>query len=371
VDAKELKQSKYRNAQMVTLLYSVVFVGIIFYGYKNLLGDLGVFLGSFVSIILAVFAWAIARFIGNDAGGIRGNIPAFGLLLIISAVGIFNSLMLNLEGKRIFAQRIENAVVSFNNLEVAALAEQKSQGISEKIKEVETIKAALMSEIQSPSNCGRGKFAEDITVRLTRLLVNLKIPSGRVNCKDPENVRQYVDAYTQIIDTTMMNAEWNSPVLDSIIRSARDGRQKLACLSNGCPSIFKGSFGGDSNLANYQALLQDVSVNGNSSIQDLMRVVTPKLEELDGEYTRNVELMGKEAKRPFDLKSTLELDELRSIGELGQIANLIISRINRITTYIYLLLSFSFDWLMVYFFANVMKNNPKIRPVQLVTDSGW
>jgi hypothetical protein len=192
-----------------------------------------------------------------------------------------------------------------------------------------------------------------------------------VNCKDPENVRQYVDAYTQIIDTTMMNAEWNSPVLDSIIRSARDGRQKLACLSNGCPSIFKGSFGGDSNLANYQALLQDVSVNGNSSIQDLMWVVTPKLEELDGEYTRNVELMGKEAKRPFDLKSTLELDELRSIGELGQIANLIISRINRITTYIYLLLSFSFDWLMVYFFANVMKNNPKIRPVQLVTDSGW
>ena len=157
MDKKELGKTKYQNAQVIALLYSIVFVGIIFWGYFNLLGALGPYLAVLVSTILAIFAWSIARFIGYDGNGIRGNFPAFVLMLIISGVGIFNSLMLNLEGRRIFSDRIEVAQERFNVLEVAALKEQKMQGIESKIKEFNSDKEALMAEIQSPGNCGNGQ----------------------------------------------------------------------------------------------------------------------------------------------------------------------------------------------------------------------
>lgn len=371
MDQKALKLRKYQNAQIVALLYSVVFVGVIFYGYNNLLGSLGVFMCAVLSLILATFAWSIARFIGYDEGGIRGNLPAFGLLLVISAVGIFNSLMLNLEGKRIFSQRIENAQSLLNDLEVTALAEQKTQGIENKINEVKTVKAALMSEIQSPGNCGKGPEAQRLIMRLKKLLVHLDIPSGQIDCNNPASVKAYVDAYTQMIDVTMDNADWNNPALTAVIASTRDGRAKLACLDNGCVSTDETNYSTTANLGNYKALLQGVSVKGKSSIQDLMRVITPKLEELDGEYTRNVEILKKESRNAPVLKPNLDLEELRSIGQVSQIMNLIIARANRVTTYIYLLLAISFDALMVYFFKHVIATSPSGRRAKITAEAGW
>jgi hypothetical protein len=371
VDKKELGKTKYQNAQVIALLYSIVFVGIIFWGYFNLLGALGPYLAVLVSTILAIFAWSIARFIGYDGNGIRGNFPAFVLMLIISGVGIFNSLMLNLEGRRIFSDRIEVAQERFNVLEVAALKEQKMQGIESKIKEVNSAKEALMAEIQSPGNCGNGQEAKRLIMQLKRLLVDLSLPSGKVDCNNPSSVKQYVDAYTQMIDVVLDNQDWNNKDLTAIISSTRDGRAKLACLKNGCSSTDTTNYGGTANLSNYAALLQDVNVN-TSGIPDLMRIVTPRLEELEGEYSRNVEIYEKTAKTmPASIKPDLELDELRGIGEVSQILNLIIARADRITTYLYLLLAIGFDFLMVYFFANVLKNNVKNSKGKMAANGGW
>ena len=371
VDKKELGKTKYQNAQVIALLYSIVFVGIIFWGYFNLLGALGPYLAVLVSVVLAIFAWSIGRFIGYDGKGIRGNFPAFALMLIISGVGIFNSLMLNLEGRRIFSDRIEVAQERFNVLEVAALKEQKMQGIESKIKEVNSAKEALMAEIQSPGNCGNGQEAKRLIMQLKRLLVDLSLPSGKVDCRNPSSVKQYVDAYTQMIDVVLDNQDWNNKDLTAIISSTRDGRAKLACLKNGCSSTDTTNYGGTANLSNYAALLQDINVN-TSGIPDLMRIITPRMEELEGEYSRNVEIYEKTAKTmPATIKPDLELDELRGIGQASQILNLIIARADRITTYLYILLAIGFDFLMVYFFANVLKNNVKNSKGKMATDGGW
>lgn len=361
MDRKTFKQRKHLNAQVIALFYSGLFIGIIFYGFNNLLGSLGEVLSVILALVLAVFAWAIARFIGYDEGGIRGNIPAFALLLIISAVGIFNSLMLNLEGKRIFSQRINHAEELFNTLEVTAMQEQKSQGIEEKIKEVETAKAALMSEISSPGNCGNGPEARRIRMELKRILVNLELPSGRIDCNDPESVRRYVDAYTDIINVTMSSAEWNNPALQNIILDAGESRAKLSCLESGCATT----------RPDYDGLLRGVNVRGDSSISDVMRVVTPKLEELDGVYSRSVEILQRNASAPPSLEPDLALEEIRSIGQISQILNLIIARADQITTYVYLTLAVLFDALMVYFFQNVLKFSVSSRRGTMKVEQGW
>lgn len=361
MDRKKFKQAKYLNAQIMALFYSGLFLGIIFYGYNNLLGSLGDFLSVIVAMVLAVFAWAIARFIGYDEGGIRGNIPAFALLLIISAVGIFNSLMLNLEGKRIFSQRINHAEELFNTLEVTAKREQKAQGIEDKKKEVETAKAALISEIRSPGNCGNGPVARRIRMDLEKILVDLELPSGRIDCNDPESVRQYVEAYTDIINVTMSSADWNNPALQRIILDAEEGREKLSCLENGCATT----------RPDYDGLLRGVNVRGDSSISDVMRVITPKLEELDGLYSRNVANLAINASAPTSLAPNLSLEELRSIGEVSQILNLILARANQVTTYVYLILAVLFDALMIYFFHNVLKFSVYGRKGAMKVEQGW
>jgi hypothetical protein len=245
------------------------------------------------------------------------------------------------------------------------------QGIESKIKEVNSAKEALMAEIQSPTNCGNGQRAQQIKMELKRLLVNLRLPSGSVDCRNPAEVKAYVDSQSQIIDVTMANSDWNNKDLTAIISSTRDGRAKLACLKNGCSSTETTNYGGTANLSNYAALLQDVNVN-TSGIPDLMRIVTPRMEELEGEYSRNVEIYEKTAKTmPASIKPDLELDELRGIGEVSQILNLIIARADRITTYLYLLLAIGFDFLMVYFFANVLKNNVKNSKGKMAANGGW
>ena len=53
------------------------------------------------------------------------------------------------------------------------------------------------------------------------------------------------------------------------------------------------------------------------------------------------------------LPASLEMNSVRNLGEWSQIINLIISRLDKPSTYVYLLLAFFFDWILIYLFSRL------------------
>ena len=102
-EARELRASG-----LGLILYSVVFVALLAYGWNFIIGG---FLHPAISwlgaLVMALLTWVLAKIIGGSERGIRGNKALFTALLILSAVGVFNTLMIRLEGKAIFGETIE------------------------------------------------------------------------------------------------------------------------------------------------------------------------------------------------------------------------------------------------------------------------
>ena len=96
--------SRYKTLLWVVANFSFVFIAVLTNGYYNLfVTKVGLF-ALIIGLMLALLAWSLAKFIGTSAGGIRENVPLFVLLLLLSAVGVFNSLMINLEGIKNFSR---------------------------------------------------------------------------------------------------------------------------------------------------------------------------------------------------------------------------------------------------------------------------
>lgn len=143
---------------------------------QNLLLALG------AALLFPLLAWWLAKFIGSSRTGIRGNLPLFILLLLVSAVGVFNSLMLNLEGRRIFIEAIERAHDQFDRLGGRAVGELQRGGSSSPaahIARVQNLKEALFSEIRNPLNCGQGPQARAILENLREELPQFRALSNR------------------------------------------------------------------------------------------------------------------------------------------------------------------------------------------------
>ena len=145
INAEEVGDLK--TFQAVCLIFSILFLFVVGNGYYNLfLTKIGSY-ALVVALLLAALAWLLAKLIGTIKGKIFGNLPLFFLLLIISSVGVFNAMMLNLEGKTIYTEAIDNAENQFVTLR-AASKELITEEILLKIKAIEDKREKLLDEVK-------------------------------------------------------------------------------------------------------------------------------------------------------------------------------------------------------------------------------
>lgn len=208
--ASNERRSTFRGAQVIAFLYSILFFSLIASGYYLLFQD-NVFLAITASVLFSLMAWWSARQIGLSKGGIRAHIPLFILLLLISAVGVFNSLMLNLEGRRIFVETIEDSQSRFDQVSKRAATELAKGGTSSplaRMQRVESLKAALFSEIRNPLNCGQGPEARKILASLGEELADFRpLSNPRVDCS--QNVK-VIEDYERKIGELVERAPWSN-----------------------------------------------------------------------------------------------------------------------------------------------------------------
>ncbi len=342
---KKDREASFRTIQVAALLYSILFVGLIGFGYYLLFANTPA-LGAFLGIVLAALAWSIARFLGNEDQGIKRYAPLFVFLLLISAVGVFNNLMLTFEGKKIFTEAVNNAEDQYDQLATSFSATpEKIKAVEPRVRTVFEALSNLEREITNRANCGQGPAALERINELKQLLPGfreLTRPAGNPCARLDELVQSYRESVNGLIASTpwYIEAEYGAWAID---------RQRLLSANSG-------------SIAKAKQSLAEVRSDVNSSTgATLITQAKPRLEAFDTEYRQSLATVTKYVDTKT-LPRELDLLSVRSVGEWSQLPNLIFDRLDKATTYLYPALAIFADWLMVYLFALVRARRVRAPP---------
>jgi hypothetical protein len=331
----------YRSMQVLLLVFSLIFFFIIAYGYYNLLLQAGAFLALLGGAVMAVFAWYLARVIGSSGGGLRKNAILFAPLLIISAAGVYNSLMVYLEGGRILADTATEAQTHFAVLQKSAEDGLRLSGGTAQEDRVRTTAEALYSEMRNPLNCGQGPRARQLISDLQRQLPGFTpLSSARKKC---EGIEDAIKDYQERIEGLIARAPWNTPELKAIAGEAADARRRLDEL-------------------------RATITTGYSPV--MLRNALTALEEMDAQY-RDARFR---LSRHVDVKALpqgLHLSEVQSLGNAFKLLTLFLERLDELATYVYLAIAVGFDLLMVHLFQIVASNRVGRRQSAPIFAGAW
>jgi hypothetical protein len=308
-----------RRAILVgTALYSLLFIYFITSGYAQLFQKTMPFFGYVAGLIFAIIAWSIAKIIGSDEGGISKYKPLFALLLLISALGIFNALFSILESRPILEETVKDSNQKFSAVKIAAQRAQEKRGITERLAAVDDALSQLTAEINNPMKCGQGPKAMEAVGKLAALLPGFEpLASGTgAGCDQASAV---VSAYTSKVSQMKANAAWNNPELQAVV-------------------------------ANSEAAIAKLDKAKLKAVEGSVPAVSRILDEVDPVYSASV-LTLQRYDGGGSLPAELDLVQMKSIGEWSQILNLIIGRISKPSTYVYFAVAVFADWMMIYFFA--------------------
>ena len=331
-----------RQLNTITLIvfaFSLLFFAVLANGYYILFVKDSAILAALIGLLLASIAWGLGKFIGSSESGIRGHLPMFILMLMLSAVGVFNSLMMNLEGKRIFQEAIDNASLSFKELPILAKKAMRDNAIEEKIARVDTLLNSLEQEIRNPRNCGEGPEARRILNEIRIELPGFRKLSGtNLNCNENEIlVNQLVIMYREQASKELFNSK--------LLVDANYGE-----LVQSRNSIIETEKRAQNQLGQIRT-----EVNGGANSSFLLKNTRPKLEGLAAEYQSLATDLIKYSRGDIsaNVRPSLDISAVRNLGEWSQIINLLLSRLDKPSTYVYLFMAFFADWILIYLFQQL------------------
>ncbi len=331
----------FRSMQVLLLVFSLIFFFIIAYGYYNLLLGSGVFLAFVGGTVMAVLAWYLARVIGTSPGGLKVNWVLFIPLLIISAAGVYNSMMVYLEGGRILSETATSAQERFANIERLAETGLSDSGATTKLARVNSLSEALFSEIRNPLDCGQGPEARRLIAELQRELPGFHpLSARRRDCAQNEAV---IEDYRSRIAALVSRASWNNSDLRAVISASQSARNTL------------------------DEIRSNVTTNYSPVI------LKPSLNELEAQDVLYRDLRFRLAKQ-VDVKvlpSGLHLSEAQSLGNAFKLPALFIERLDEAATYVYLAIAVGFDYLMVYLFELVAANRRRRKATPVAVGGAW
>lgn len=306
------------NATSTALVpFSILFLLLVGYGWYHLVhGSLSSVGALLVAVALAASAWSLARTIGLDSRGIAGNLIFFIMLLLISALGVLNTAIIQLEGKSIFTEAIDDAARRFADLPVLVRRALQNKEVDALRARIAPLRTQLQQEIMNPRNCGEGPEALRIIEEIRKDLPGLTRYSG--NSRDCGNNAKIVEMYFAQIDALMQGS--------SVFL-----RNNVAELSALAARI-------DSEVAKELVRLDQLRAEISTGAS-LFQVARPKLEEIASAYQKlalaaksTVPVAAADSKFPLQL----DIESARNVGELGHLVPLILSRIDKLQTWFYI-----------------------------------
>jgi hypothetical protein len=330
-DGKAQQASRFRSMQVTLFAFSLIFFGVIAYGYFNLFLGGGLFFAFCGAALLAVLAWFLARVIGTDPSGMKRHAFLFVPLFIISAAGVFNSLMLTAEGGRILADAANDGQAQFTRLQQAAEGGLAASGAAARIDRVRSLSESLYSEIKNPLNCGQGPEAARIIGDLRRELPGFTPLSNPA--RDCARNDEIVSDYRTRIEGLIARAPWNNPDLVAVMTQSSRAREELGALR--------------------AATMAGYNPADLKTVQNALEARDAQYRELRFRASRHIDASS--------LPEGLHISEAQNLGNAFKVLGLFFERLDQASTYVYLAVALGFDVLMVLLFQMVTANQIRRR----------
>jgi hypothetical protein len=323
-------KSKYNNMLFITALCSLVYGYVMLHGYYNLLisswGGVVAFLAALLPLLIA---FALIRMIAHD-GGIRANKLFFVMLLLVSAVGVFNSLMLTWRGDKVFYDTANDAAAKFQTLSQTAQANLSNPDAEKFIGEVNALKQALGQEMRNPVNCGEGAASRQIMARIKEKLPSFTQLSG--GFKDCSKVDEMVALYDAQVDKALYSA----PILAAL------RYEDVVKVKNSVTKADKDA-----------KVLLDAAAQDLHDGKNKITVVRPQIENIAALYRETAQLLSKNlpADAQKGLATQLDLSAVQALGDPSQFLQLIVSRIGDWFTWFVVVIAVALDSILIVLFA--------------------
>jgi hypothetical protein len=311
--------------QLTALVGSIIYIGIMINGYFNMffstVNSMGISL--LIASILTLMGWLLAKLIAIN-GGIKNAIALFIPLVLLSAAGIFNAMMVNTQGPTIFREAVDEANSSFETLESNSEKLLRSDAVEALEGKVNNLKTAFFQEISNPINCGQGSAANRIFSELKTYLPDLTLLSGNKQCGNVDKLLPF----------------YNKQITDGLLKhpTMLENKPKLDALNK------------IKELSAKRKTETDEAITNISANENLIVNVKPILETISRDYKTASDLLknniGKDQAK--NIKSDLELDAVRSLGDVTKFPRLILSRMNDILMYFILMFAIGIDWILIY-----------------------
>jgi hypothetical protein len=337
---KVIEASRFRSMQILLALFSAVFLAVVAYGYYHLLTNFGWFVALVGGVVIALIAWFLARVAGTADGGDRINWILIAPLFVISAAGVYNSMMVYLEGGQVLSDAASGAQKQFGALETAAGANLRTAGIAQRTNQINSLRDALFSEIRNPLNCGQGPEARRLIAELQRELPGFKPLSGGRDCAQNDSV---IGDYRPRIAALVAAAPWNDAEVNDVLKKAAAAREQLA------------------------ELRAEVSRNYSP---ERIHEVSSKLESHQSGFQDLRFRLGKEVD-VSSIPDELPITAAQSLGNIYKLPALFLSRLDQASTYMYLLVAFGFDILLVYLFKLAAQNRVRRPAIAGAIAGAW
>jgi len=338
---REIAAARHQSMQLLLALFSAVFVAVVAYGYYHLLTDLGWFIALVGGLVVAAIAWLFARVAGTGDNGAKANWLLVVPLFLISAAGVYNTMMVYLEGSQIMADAAASSQKSFARIEIAAMLHLESSGVARKVNKVNSLRDALFSEIKNPANCGQGPEAGRLIGELQRELPDFKpLSSNGRSCAENEGI---LEDYKTRLNTLIARAPWNDAELNAIADAAAKNRATLSDLRS--------------------EMARSYSANRMHQIRGI-------LEGMQTEYQNLLVRLGRKT-NAADFDQELDIKGAQSLGNVYKLPALIISRIGEVSTWVYLIIALGFDILLVYLFQLSSRNRVKSYAIDSAIAGAW
>jgi hypothetical protein len=249
--------------------------------------------------------------------------------------------MLYLEGNRILTEAASEAQGQFGALGTAAEQARARSGAKARGDEILSKRDALFSEIENPLDCGQGPKATQLIQDLQRLLPGFEPLSNRG--RRCERNQEVIADYRRRIDELLSRADWYNQGLVTLRSEADASAQRLGALRAELS-------------ADYSPLILP-RVLGTFETEDA------RYRALRLQLSRDADIR--------DVDEGLHLSEVQSLGNAFKLPALFIERIDQPVTWVYLLIAFSFDYLMVHCFMMVANNRGRRRKVEGGLAGAW
>jgi len=331
---------------------AIAFVcGVIFYGYMNFVAAAKPAWPSafpyLAGIVAAAFAFLFANATARERfGAARSQAKAdpyagmgwFAGLLIVSAMGLMNSLFLVLEGDDVVASRLESARKTFVQLEQEGKKALQIPAIEDERNKIKLALNNLRQRIvdgRDPGNpnsnaCGIGPDAEAEFQALQKHLPQFgRLPLTNVHqcAQQTQLVRLYAEHEKVAWEQFESRPEYRS----------NQGKKRDTIVKD-LPEFV-------SRAHNQLQLRAAGETNSLASVRERLSIAAKSYADKKAEIEA---VVGGELTA---LPPRLDIDDVANIGNPGHAVKLLLQRLNHLLTWLIIGVAFFFDWALVRAFA--------------------